>query len=131
MPPTRTHLNEVPVYLTKDGSSIRELMHPALHGNLRQSLAEARVPPGGRTLLHRHHETEEIYFFLAGTGQMTLGDEEFAIRPGDTVLIPPGTPHCLRNTGDETLCLLCACAPAYRHEDTEVLTKSAGGSTAS
>ncbi len=120
MTPIHTHLDDVPVYITKDGSSIRELMHPALHGNVRQSLAEARVPPGGSTLLHRHHESEEIYFILAGSGQMTLGDEEFAIRPGDTLLIPPGTLHRLRNTGDDTLCLLCACSPAYRHEDTEV-----------
>lgn len=116
-----SRLAEVPAYVTKDGSSIRELMHPAVHGNARQSLAEASVPPGGATLLHRHHESEELYFIVSGTGRMTLGDEEFAIAPGDTLLIPPGTPHCLRNDGGETLRLLCACAPAYRHEDTETL----------
>ncbi len=117
----RSQLAEVPVYVTKDGSSIRELMHPAVQGNARQSLAEASVPPGGATLLHRHRESEELYFIVSGTGRMTLGDEEFAIAPGDTLLIPPGTPHCLRNDGGETLRLLCACAPAYRHEDTEML----------
>jgi mannose-6-phosphate isomerase-like protein (cupin superfamily) len=52
---------------------------------------------------------------------MTLGDEEFSIAPGDSILIPPGTPHCLRNTGDQPLRLLCCCAPPYRHEDTEIL----------
>ena len=117
----RSHLAEIPAYVTKDGSSIRELMHPAVHGNIRQSLAEARVPPGASTRPHRHRNSEELYFILSGSGRMTLGEAEFAIAPGDTVLIPPGTPHCLRNTGDETLCLLCACAPAYRHEDTEML----------
>jgi len=117
----RSQLAEVPGYVTKDGSSIRELMHPAVHGNARQSLAEASVPPGGATLLHRHRESEELYFIVSGTGRMTLGDEAFAIAPGDTILIPPGTAHCLRNDGGETLRLLCACAPAYRHEDTEVL----------
>lgn len=117
----RSQLSAVPAYLTKDGSSIRELMHPAVHGNARQSLAEAVVPPGGATLRHRHHESEELYFILAGTGRMTLGGDEFAIAPGDTVLIPPGTPHGLFNTGTEPLHLLCACSPAYRHEDTEIL----------
>lgn len=117
----RSQLDEVPAYVTKDGSSIRELMHPAIHGNARQSLAEASVPPGGATLLHRHHESEELYFIVAGTGRMILGEEAFAIAAGDTILIPPGTPHCLRNNGGETLRLLCACAPAYRHEDTEVM----------
>ncbi len=116
-----SRLAEVPAYVTKDGSSVRELMHPAARGNARQSLAEASVLPGGATLLHRHRESEELYFIVSGSGRMTLGDEEFAIAPGDTVLIPPGTAHCLRNDGGETLRLLCACAPAYRHEDTEML----------
>jgi len=114
-------LSDVPAYITRDGSSIRELMHPAVHGNVRQSLAEASLPPGCSTLLHRHHASEELYHFVAGTGRMTLGAEDFAVAPGDTVLIPPGTPHCLQNTGDQPLRLLCCCAPAYRHEDTEIL----------
>lgn len=117
----RSQLADVPAYITRDGSSIRELMHPAVHGNIRQSLAEASLPPGGATLLHRHHASEELYHIVSGMGRMTLGDEEFAIVAGDTILIPPGTPHCLHNNGDEPLCLLCCCAPAYRHEDTEIL----------
>jgi mannose-6-phosphate isomerase-like protein (cupin superfamily) len=120
-----SHLAEVPVYITKDGSTIRELMHPAMHGNVNQSLAEDCVPPGGATLLHRHGESEELYFVLAGTGRMTLGDAEFSVAPGDTILIPPGTPHRLHNEGGETLRLLCACAPAYRHEDTELVAPQA------
>lgn len=40
----------VPAYRTKDGSEIRELMHPAVYGNRVQSLAEATVPVGARTL---------------------------------------------------------------------------------
>jgi mannose-6-phosphate isomerase-like protein (cupin superfamily) len=118
---TRSRLADVPAYVTKDGSSIRELMHPELHGNVRQSLAEASIAAGGGSLLHRHRESEELYHILSGTGRMTLGGEEFAIAPGDTLLIPPGIPHRLRNTGDEPLRLLCACSPAYRHGDTEVL----------
>lgn len=41
-------------YLTKDGSLIRELIHPEIHRNQNQSLAEALVPAGVITLLHRH-----------------------------------------------------------------------------
>lgn len=111
----------VPPYRTKDGSEIRELMHPALHGNRAQSLAEATLPPGTATLLHRHGRSEELYHVTAGAGCMTLGEARFPIAPGDTVAIPPGTPHCLENTGAVPLVLLCACAPAYAHEDTELL----------
>jgi mannose-6-phosphate isomerase-like protein (cupin superfamily) len=113
--------HEVASYLTKDGSTIRELMHPAVHGNRNQSFAEAIVEAGARTALHRHRATEEIYHFTAGEGRMTLGNAQFAVRAGDTVCIPPGTAHCVENTGAGVLKILCACAPAYAHEDTELL----------
>lgn len=108
-------------YTTKDGSIIRELMHPTVHGNALQSLAEATVAAGCQTLLHRHARTEEIYHFTHGQGLMTLGEESFVVQAGDTVCIAPGTPHRIRNTGEAPLRLLCACAPAYSHEDTELL----------
>ena len=111
----------IPAYITKDGSEIRELLHPSAHGNANQSLAEATVPPGGRTLRHCHRMTEELYHVLSGRARMTLGDEQFEIRPGDTVCIPPGTPHALEVLGAEPLRILCCCSPAYSHADTELI----------
>ncbi|BBL72092.1 cupin domain-containing protein [Methylogaea oryzae] len=116
-----TRYDQVPPYVTKDGSEIRELMHPSLHASRQQSLAEASVPPGAATLLHRHGKTEELYHVTHGRGRMTLGDGQFDVGPGDTVCIPPGTPHRIANVGNEPLRLLCCCAPAYSHEDTELL----------
>jgi mannose-6-phosphate isomerase-like protein (cupin superfamily) len=112
---------DVEPYVTKDGSVIRELMHPAVHGNVNQSLAEATVPQGQCTTLHRHGRTEELYHVTAGQGRMTLGEESFGVTAGDTVCIPPGTPHCIENTGAGDLVILCCCSPAYDHEDTELL----------
>ncbi len=117
----KTSYLDIEPYLTKDGSEIRELMHPRLHGGQTLSLAEARIKPGAETRLHRHLKSEEIYHVLSGAGVMRLGKEEFEIRPGDTILILPGTPHKLKNTGKEMLRILCACSPPYSHEDTELL----------
>lgn len=117
----KTSYADIPAYVTKDTSLIRELMHPDRHGVRHQSLAEAIVAPGTVTTLHRHRQTEELYHLLAGSGRMTLGDEVFEVSVGDTVLIPPGTPHAIAATGSEPLRLLCCCSPAYRHEDTELL----------
>lgn len=116
-----SHYRAQPPFETKDGSQIRELMHPQLHGNHAQSLAEARVAPGQTTALHRHIASEELYHVTAGEGEMTLGERQFAILPGDTVAIAPGTPHCVRNIGDETLVILCCCSPPYAHADTELV----------
>ncbi|MFN7754200.1 MAG: cupin domain-containing protein [Pseudomonadota bacterium] len=120
-PPASTQRDRVEPYVTRDGSTVRELMHPAVHGNAAQSLAEAVVPAGARTQRHRHALTEEIYHFVRGRGRMLLGTSDFPVATGDTVCIPPGTPHALHNDGLEDLVLLCACAPAYSHDDTELL----------
>ena len=117
----KTGYRDIAPYPTKDGSTIRELMHPAQHCNRNQSLAEAIVAPGITTALHRHRKSEELYHITAGTGRMTLGNESFDVVPGDTVCIPPGTPHCIANTGSEALRILCCCAPPYAHDDTELL----------
>lgn len=118
---TYSRYNDSKAFITKDGSLIRELMHPAIHGNHNQSFAEASVPPGVMTRLHRHHVSEEIYHITAGSGVMTLGEQSFDVMSGDTVCIPPGTAHNIRNTGNDELHILCACAPAYSHADTELI----------
>lgn len=106
---------------TKDGSEIRELMHPSVHGKRRQSLAEARIEPGAKTTLHRHLQSEEIYHISAGEGLMTLGGKRFTVARGDTIAIAPGTAHCIHNTGTTALVILCCCCPPYSHKDTELL----------
>lgn len=116
-----SHYEEVDAFVTKDGSIIRELMHPVVHGNALQSLAEAVVPVGAKTLLHRHHQAEELYHITSGQGLMFLAEQQFEVGTGDTVCIPPGTPHCIANMGEQDLVLLCCCAPAYSHDDTELL----------
>ncbi|MEA2475121.1 MAG: hypothetical protein QOE06_3036 [Thermoleophilaceae bacterium] len=118
------NLSEVESFTTLDGSTIREVAGPAWTAARNQSLAEATVPPGSHTAAHYHRATEEIYFFTSGAGRMRLGEEEREVASGDCVVIPPGTEHKLWNPGPEPLVLLCACAPAYSHEDT-VITENA------
>ncbi len=120
----KTRHGDIEPYVTRDGSVIRELMHPARHaalGSRRQSLAEAAVAPGEATALHRHRQSEELYHILAGRGLMQLGDERFEVAAGDTVCIPAGVVHCIANVGDTELRLLCCCSPPYAHDDTELL----------
>lgn len=121
----KTRYADATAYTTKDGSQIHELMHPTLHGDSHgsraQSLAEATVPAGTTTHLHRHRSSEELYYIVAGQGSLTLGAAQFRVEPGDTVLIPPGTPHCVSADAAADLRILCCCSPAYSHDDTEVL----------
>ncbi|BBD07079.1 mannose-6-phosphate isomerase [Desulfovibrio ferrophilus] len=116
----KTRYDDISPYITKDGSIIRELMHPSQHPVCGQSLAEAIVPPHATTMAHVHHRTEELYHVTAGRGRMVLGAESFDVSQGDTVLIAPGTEHHIRNTGKQDLRVLCCCSPAYTHDDTEL-----------
>lgn len=117
------NLNEVTAFITKDGSEIRELLAHRNSAIRNQSLAEARVPVGGSTQEHCHPRAEEIYYITHGRGRMRIEDEERELRPGDAIAILPGQRHKLWNTGEETLRLLCCCAPAYEHEDTVIVEK--------
>ena len=117
-----SHYAEVESFVTKDGSVIRELMHPRHHASRAQSLAEARLSAGQKTLLHRHLKTEELYYITHGKGLMTVDEQHFEVRAGDTVCISPGQAHCIENVASEELALLCCCSPAYSHEDTEIIS---------
>src|SRR6266700_4013623 len=114
------NLNQVPAFITKDGSEIRELLAHRNSAIRNQSLAEARLPVGGCTQEHYHKQTEEIYYILHGTGRIRIEAEERAVCAGDAIAILPGQKHKLWNTGAETLRLLCCCAPAYEDGDTVI-----------
>ena len=114
------NLAEVPAFITRDGSEIRELLAHRNSVIRNQSLAEARLPVGAATQEHYHPRTEEIYYITDGSGKIRVAGETRDVRPGDAIAIPPGQKHKLWNTGSETLRLLCCCAPAYEHADTVI-----------
>ncbi len=114
------NLNEVPPFITKDGSEIRELLAHRNSAIRNQSLAEARLPVGGATQEHYHPRAEEIYYITHGVGSIRIEAETRDVKPGDAVAIPPGKKHKLWNTGSEVLRLLCCCAPGYEHHDTVI-----------
>ena len=105
-------------FTTKDGSTIRELFGLPTGGTEHQSLAEARLPPGGSTQRHYHRRSEEIYFLLEGRAEMELEGERRELGPGEAVAIPPGAWHEITTLGNAEVRFLCCCAPPYTHEDT-------------
>jgi len=112
------NIDEVPAFTTKDGSEIRELLAHRNSCIRKQSLAEARLPPGASTTPHHHPATEEIYYILEGAGRMRIGDQQRDVGPGDAIAIAPGASHTITNTGEATLKFLCCCAPGYEDDDT-------------
>jgi mannose-6-phosphate isomerase-like protein (cupin superfamily) len=105
-------------FTTKDGSTIRELLGLTTAPVRSQSLAEATLGPGQRTERHYHAESEELYYVLAGGGEMEIDGERATVGTGDAILIPAGAWHQITASGGSRLRFLCCCSPPYRHEDT-------------
>jgi mannose-6-phosphate isomerase-like protein (cupin superfamily) len=67
-------------------------------------VAEAGEIPRGS---HQHNDFEECIFVLSGQGTTYAESGEFALKAGDTLLVPAGEKHVTRNTGTQPLLLLC------------------------
>jgi mannose-6-phosphate isomerase-like protein (cupin superfamily) len=72
-------------------------------------LAEIPVPQPGETprSAHHHCDFEECIYVLSGQGTAFADSGEYPLKPGDTLLVPPGEKHVTRNTGNVPLLLLC------------------------
>ena len=77
-----------------------------------------RIKPG-LTLrpAHSHKDIEEITYVIDGEGEVWIEGETSKIKKGDSILWPVNAKHTVRNTGKETLVLLCVFStPYYRKE---------------
>jgi mannose-6-phosphate isomerase-like protein (cupin superfamily) len=87
------------------------------------SIAEARVQVDTCTHWHRLHGITERYVIVSGSGRVEVGDlPPQDVAPGDVVLIPPGSPQRIRNTGHADLVFLAICSPRFEqrfYEDLE------------
>jgi quercetin dioxygenase-like cupin family protein len=78
------------------------------HGvTLRRVEIPAVKPGDALRAAHQHSEFEECIYTLSGHGTTFADSGEYKMRPGDTLLMPPGEKHVTRNTGSEPLVLLC------------------------
>jgi mannose-6-phosphate isomerase-like protein (cupin superfamily) len=49
--------------------------------------------------LHVHHGDDEAWHVVSGALRFRLGDDEFTVGAGSTVLVPAGVPHTFGNAG--------------------------------
>jgi mannose-6-phosphate isomerase-like protein (cupin superfamily) len=117
-------LKDCAEFIAGDNSILREILHPDKADlTLRYSLAHAIVRPDQTTKPHRL-KTSEVYYIVAGEGEMHIDGETGTVRPGSTVYIPPSKIQFIRNSGKTDLVFLCIVDPAWRKEDEEILQQS-------
>ena len=68
---------------------------------------ETWVDPGGGVTPHIHRAMEERFEVLGGQPEFLARRRWKEARPGDTVLVPPGTRHAFRNRNAEVAQFVC------------------------
>jgi quercetin dioxygenase-like cupin family protein len=62
--------------------------------------------PGIDTKQKIHVDAEELAYVVSGTGKITIGKETRPFSSGDSLFIPPGVPHGVRNDGSEDVVMV-------------------------
>lgn len=83
-----------------------------LQGKRLKFIHDDVLSPGVSIGLHQHHDDEEYYIILEGSGVMTLDDRRVEVNAGDVTAVFPGGRHALENTGDQPMRILVVCLHA-------------------
>jgi len=65
---------------------------------------------------HLHHKEDEWFYPIEGQYIVEIGSERYHANPGDSILVPKGTPHTWAFVGDESGRMLIAFAPVGKME---------------
>jgi mannose-6-phosphate isomerase-like protein (cupin superfamily) len=67
------------------------------------------LQPGESPPLHVHHDTEQIFYMIQGTGVLRIGEDgsqQFPVKPGDVMRIPLHTFHSVLCDSQESIVYL-------------------------
>ncbi|MDI1300856.1 MAG: mannose-1-phosphate guanylyltransferase/mannose-6-phosphate isomerase [bacterium] len=73
--------------------------------------------PGARLSLQKHQHRAEHWIVVRGIALVTRGEETFTLAENESTYIPPGTVHCLENTGAIPLEMIEVQSGSYLGED--------------
>jgi len=80
--------------------------------------------PGQECDVHSHRDAVELFVFLDGQCEMTVGDETAIVGAGQTVYVGPDVKHKLRAIGDQPLVMFLAVTP--NHSPTHTIFRPDG-----
>lgn len=87
------------------------LSDPETTGASSYACGAQQLPPGAQIPIHRHPDQEEALLFQGGQGEAFLGHDWRPVSTGDTLHIPAGVWHGVRNVGEEALSLTWIISP--------------------
>lgn len=99
--------------LTTENSDFRRVLYTGKH----MQLVLMSLRPGEEIGSEVHNENDQFFRFESGNGRVIVGETEYQVTDGDTVIVPAGTEHNIINASDtEDLKLYTIYAPSH-HKD--------------
>ena len=94
------------------------------------SMFDWTIPAHFSTGRHVHRVQEETFYMLEGECEWQIGDQLIRATPGAFVFIPPGVPHSIANTSNQTArVLMTVSPPGHEHYFEELAEMVARGDT--
>ena len=82
-----------------------------------------RVTEGGE---HYHSAYEETYYFLSGSGSLTIEEKTFPVCPGAVAVIPSGKVHSLISDSEKPLEFIIFGTPPMPIDDERAVPRKPG-----
>jgi len=92
---------------------LKVILSPEVTGTKELTLLTSTITPHSTTGIHTHNQ-DEIMYVATGRGEMLEGEKRTPIQPDMVLVSPAGVTHEIRNTGVETLKLICFFSPPLK-----------------
>ena len=84
------------------------------------SVIQERIPPGAGEVRHYHECARQLFYVLDGDMELDISGKVHRLVRGDSLEVPPGCAHQVRNSGDGNVVFLVLSAPSTRGDRTNV-----------
>lgn len=107
--------------LTLENDNFRKVLYTGEH----MQLVLMTLKPLEEIGLETHTENDQFFRFEGGTGVAIVGETEYAVADGDSVIVPANTEHNIKNTSEtDDLKLYTIYSPAHHADGIIRKTKS-------
>ena len=104
--------DEGEIIMLREGTSLVKIKIAKNHGYDSMSFLASSLPPGDIIPIHKHLNEDEIIFIHKGKGILTLGEREYSFSEDLVAMVPKGSWHGLKNTGQDYVQMRFAYSPA-------------------
>jgi len=84
------------------------------------SVIRERMPPGTSEIEHHHVLSEQLFYILSGTATFFLNGKLVVAEANQSVIIPKGVNHCIKNLSEYYLHFLVISAPKSHGDRVDV-----------